>query len=627
MISQRLIRQAIYIVDNSGIVDAINEIRSGGGDGRRGRPADLTSTRPFFVSLFIGLAHQGTARITDLHHIATRDLDEQTQIDLGIRRVCYDDCGLRCDSVMAKTQFDTVSELITAKMNYSVEREPDLSDDERSERHDRIIRIADGLMDVFQTGFNWESNMVAIDATGIWAWTKSSSLTQAQRQAERARRSRQTKKVKNAKQSAAAATKPDTPTVDSDTPFNTDDDPALVEIIDLEDLPEEFRAILEQADADVVEKRRAAQADAVTSAKVANPGRRAPRLADPDAKHAGKTGKDGRTQWFFGYFLHVINQTTGNGNGEAQPSLALRYEVDRATTAGTAELTLSILDRARVGRPIRRLVADRLYSNLRVETWRDELATRSIDPVMDMRSTDHGVHYDDKMIVIDGTYHCPGMSTDDSVTMITRPGPTNKNADDWQEFHDAIQRRSPFQLVPHTAIGTDGSRRYKCPARCGQVGCPLVEDSMQIALSTQGMPLVEHAPTGPEALPRICTQQTVLVRPDAISRKHHQEHPWGGPEWERLWAQRSSVEALFGIIKNDSKISLRRGNYQVGGLAWMNILSGFALSAANLTLLNNWDTARNAAGMTPIDHPLLPRHVREPIVMRAVYADEPKQAA
>jgi hypothetical protein len=320
---------------------------------------------------------------------------------------------------------------------------------------------------------------------------------------------------------------------------------------------------------------------------------------DPDAAVGAKTRKDGRIERFFGYHEHTLVQVPGPGvAADAEPRLINRFELTPAS-ADIVDVSLSLLDR--LDRPAEELIVDRHYHYKKPERWRDELATRDIDQIHDLRVDEHGFTELEHTRWAAGWPHCP--ATPDTYGVIERPGPTTDRSTDtkWQEFDRRIAERAAYAFRRVTSPDIHGAARWECPAAAGQIGCPLRAGTVEAAV-TIGQPIIENPPDPTSAdAPLCCKQRTVTLDPGPL-RKLMQTLYWGGPAWEAEWSKRTYVEGSYGNRKNASTENLRRGHFRVTGLTLVHILTAMAAASYNLRMLRGW---HERTGLGDPDHPLL----------------------
>jgi hypothetical protein len=564
MIRHGDIRRAEYIIDTSGIVEILE---TGVSRSPRGRTAKVATLRHLLLGMFLSVHHGGSAAITDIHRTLTEKLPLDEQYRLGIREVV--DGGT---TTVSYRNLEYQAKRLMTALAYGAGSEPDLDDTERTRRHTTVTSALNGLMDVFDLG--WDSPAMAIDATGIWSWAK------------------------GARKTAPVA--------------DTDDT----------DLEEELAALLEQArqtgiipdrlirvadalraqelrDAEIASSQAAATAAAaeVPAAPAALIPSGKGKSYDPDAAWGVKTSKSGRTEVFYGYHEHTLVLADDRDATAAEPPLIRRLELTPAN-ADVVDVSLRLIDSLADG--FKLLLADLHYSYKTPQRWLLPLIGRGIRQVHDLRSTEQGFTEYQRMRFAAGCAHCP--ATPDAHGTIPKPGPFAHD-DVWEYYHEQVDRRFAYALRVVNQLSADGALRYQCPALAGKVGCPNRPGTVEVALEL-GLPVIENPPTatpGGEPLPACCTQETVKVRPPDQIIKLAQPHYWGSRQWRRAYDKRTYVEGSYGNRKNPSTENMRRGIFRSVGLVWANLVIGMAAASYNLRMLQNWHarTGRHA------DHPLL----------------------
>ncbi len=340
-----------------------------------------------------------------------------------------------------------------------------------------------------------------------------------------------------------------------------------------------------------------------------------PTSHDPDASWGVKTAKNGKEETFYGFHEHTLLQVPADGQeADDEPRLIRRFEVT-AANADVVAPSLNLIDRLNDrylgdGRQrVEQLIVDRHYHYKAVERWKDQLARRGIAQVHDLRVDEHGfIEGSDRVRWAAGHAHCPAAA--DDLGTILRPGPSEPRST-FASFAVRIQRRERYALSRRSSPAIDGSHRAQCSALAGTVGCPLRAGTVEAAIEL-GLPIVERPPDPDrdgEPLPACCTQQTVTLVPPPEVRKLQQEHYWGSERWTRKWNRRTYVEGSYGNRKNTSTENMRRGQFRVTGIAWVNVVVGLAAASYDLRMLRNWqqrtgklDPAHPLVAAPPPDH-------------------------
>jgi hypothetical protein len=270
--------------------------------------------------------------------------------------------------------------------------------------------------------------------------------------------------------------------------------------------------------------------------------------------------------------------------------------------ADVVAATLRLIDRVRARHAFTRLIGDLLYTNLRADRWAVALAERGIEQALMMRSDNHGVVDILGALMQHGWLHCP------AAPMTDRPMPPTEKVDDatWQAANDAIdafQRNWAFARK-ESGLGANPTSKWICQARDGRAGCwALGQDNVQAAIDL-GLPVI----TPPEGWRdrKCCTQNTIDFTPDPTNPHHQrklmQRYYYGSHKQRRAFKRRTLVEGAFGILKNASRLRMRRGQNRLPGLAIASILAAIKVSLFNEEQLRAWHERTDKG---PVGHPLL----------------------
>lgn len=549
MISNDDLNAARHIVHTSGMVALISD---GVGRDTRGRKANLAALELLCVGSLLTVHTRRSATVEDIYRVLTGDLDLYQQQGIGVR----DRHG---NLTITLPQLRRWTTRIRDDLNYGPSM--NIPDVERARREAVMRSLAEAVMDVFQTEFTWDTTTYALDATAIWSWGI-----------------HRRKKAENAADATAGAETADIGSLPNGT--GTDSPPDDEDALTPDDAPDGVLVVGERG------------------------------CHDPDARVGAKTGKNGKTQWFYGYEEHTLVQVPGTNNpADAVPALIKRFEVLPASY-DIVDPSLRIIDAAR---NVEAVLADKHYHYKEVHRWRDELVARGITQVHDLRDDEHGAIWVNGVPYIDGWPHCPG--TPPELYVIKRPAPNASN-EEKQQFRDLIDQRYAYALQRNTSLDLDGRARYACPAVSGRLGCPLWPDTERVARAAL-MVIVEPPATGPSGhRPKCCTQQSVTLtlragkhaptgHADTMdkARKLAQHYYWGSRDWERLYRQRTFVEGSYGNRKNASTENLSRGLTRIVGLSWTQFTLTMVNASYNLRILRNW--AERHPGAIPPDHPLI----------------------
>ena len=196
--------------------------------------------------------------------------------------------------------------------------------------------------------------------------------------------------------------------------------------------------------------------------------------------------------------------------------------------------------------PVVELLADRGYSDKKVENWARPLRDRGIEQVFDLMPSDHGgrPNAEHGYVMIDGWPHDP--SIPDRLTRIERPpvfsvenlksDATREDIADYRRrtreldtFNALIAERHLY-AYDRFAFGRNGAVRFRCPGNTGKLrtaGC-----AHSVGLPAQ-VPASAHPPG--IAVPTACRQATIQIRA-TVEEKLRQRHYWGSPEWQTSYA-------------------------------------------------------------------------------------------
>jgi len=230
------------------------------------------------------------------------------------------------------------------------------------------------------------------------------------------------------------------------------------------------------------------------------------------------------------------------------------------------------------GLRLREVIADRGYTYK--TGWSRGLRALDVDSVLDLHPTQlgaRGSHGGARFIA--GVPHCP--ATPEAFDTIPRPERLAASPP-LEVFLGQISTREQWALRRVAGPDSSGPERYECPARAGELRCPLVPQSMGQPVM---LPKVLEPPTA--SAHRCCTQRTITV-PGDVDYKSRQRHYWGSRDWISSFSRRSRVEGWFGNLKDRSREALGRGAFRVMGLCKSSLMLGVYAAATNLRLLDGW---------------------------------------
>lgn len=324
-----------------------------------------------------------------------------------------------------------------------------------------------------------------------------------------------------------------------------------------------------------------------------------------DAKWGWRTAKDGGRDNYFGYDVEAIirvpaiGQTRDNRN---EPCLVAAMVVLPASTDIVAPVLNLIDGLAARGENMRRLLVDRHYSYKAHDRWLSELQKREIAQVCDLHENDQGFVDWDGVKFAASHPHCPHTPDDLGIIPTLPPRPTH---DQRTEFERLIRLRQQYAMQLVERPTHDRPRiKFRCPARNGSLGCPLVDGTVAAATEL-AQPIVE--PVG-DPLP-VCQQDTATVRIETPTQKRAmktlQPDYWGSSKWRESYNRRTYIEGFFGCLKNQSIAGVDHETSQFRGLALANIVLAMSVAIGNAHALVKW---HETTGKGDPEHPLLTTH-------------------
>ena len=539
MITRGDFLRARHIVEASGAAEILSTALRTDLRGPKGNTP--RNCKLFLLGAILNAGSERNFVIGDIHKTLTLGLPLADQFDLGVRT----------RSASGRVKVLPISDLynltrnLSNRLGYGSGEHPDLTDRERARRVEIADRVVSAMLRASQVPMT--SGSFAIDGSGVWSWSVG----------------------RRAKSS----------TEDQDT-FHCEDcpDDQLCEQCQAREDGEVY-----PVDADPILD---AEQQAIRSARGPSPCQ--------DARWGHKTARVGGTEMYFGYQLHAVVAVPKVGEGlRDAPILIADFDVT-AANADIVEVSLKVLDRIRAGgTPVTELLADRHYSYKVPERWALELQRRGIQPVLDLSEADQGWSDFEGARLAGGVPHCP--TSPDRLGHLTSPKP-NQSAEVQARHHKAIEARRELAFTGNGRTAA-GMPRYRCPARSGSVGCPLVPGTVAAAMEN-GVRVIRDVPLHPG---KACTQVTITLTIKA-NRKVWQSLYWGGPEWRKSYARRTYVEGVFGNLKNPSTENMTRGHFRVTGLLMVRLALTMVAINYNVRHLRRW---HDTYGTGPADHPLL----------------------
>ncbi|KRF19382.1 hypothetical protein ASG90_20415 [Nocardioides sp. Soil797] len=567
-LTQPMIERTIWLVDQSGVMDILAPPPPPGQRGRTGRIRQNTRLWAIGVILCTRLGHETT--VMGVHEVLTQALPRETQWDLGILRPLTTRASKRAvhdpeqasltkngkprkelwvDEGYERLGYDDLANVVNklrARLDYGHGSAPDLDSEERDRRRGLVEEAVDRLIAV--SVIPRTCSTVAIDGTGQWSWNIGPKKEQRDAQ-------------KRLTQGATHT-------------LSEDVDPVL-----------QVTGIDSDLDA---------------APTVEQPVSKILRGRCLDAAWGYKTGKGGQKEVGYGFHQHTVVRTADpNSTGRPEPLLVEGLVVVPANE-DVVDASLRLLDRIQSRSKITRLTGDLLYTNLKADRWAVPLANRGIEQILAMREDGGGCVDINGAVMQFGWMHCP------SAPMDQRPMPATFARDEGEEHYDKVEEFKANWAFDRkeSGLGNNASSKWICPAMAGRVGCWARGADNVTTAREAGLPIVtppEDWQTRPS-----CTNKTLGFTPDPTNPHHQrklmQREYVGTRRWRRAFNLRSSVEGVFGILKNPSRQRMRRGQNRLPGLAMANLINGLKASVFNEEQLRIW---HEETGLGPVDHPLL----------------------
>lgn len=556
------VEKVVYIVREAKAAARLtalrNKIKAGAGTG--------LTMEIFLVGALLSALEGDGMVLTNLYNVLTVEMPFDWQVRLGIRESIISPPRFSQDSV------DRLSISLRDHLEYGIDSAPGLDSAERLRRNRGLMQMFDDLLDV--TLLPTESRYRSIDATGVWSWGNAPRRGGVQALEKEVAELDATGAADDADRMRAVIERMVHPRAQ---PSPLTEEPASQELsVSPGSAAEDIATHRDSSASGDSGSTPASVEEPATGRTVRKPSH------DPDARSSGKTAKDGTTEWFYGYDLHLLVRVAEPGGEYAQePNLIERFAV---TPAGRDLVSASqdLIRRAQpwLG-PERIVIGDRAYSNLTPTNWYLFLIASGWRQVVDMRQNDQRWTDVGGMRVTAGVPHCP--ATPDYLESIPKPANGSR-----MDFHAAIEERRAWAMARHTA---DPYRpRFMCPARAGTLRCPLVRDTLG---RDAALPLVTNPPTGP--LPDCCTKATVRLDANDPNAKAKlwQQHYWGTPAQVAETDRRTSVEQVNSRIKDSEGTCMSRGFVRVTGLARVTMAIGFIAVAHNIRALEAWSRSHD----------------------------------
>jgi hypothetical protein len=248
------------------------------------------------------------------------------------------------------------------------------------------------------------------------------------------------------------------------------------------------------------------------------------------------------------------------------------------------------------GHPAHLLAGDRAYSSAKPEDFQLPLRSLGYQPVFDYKVDQLGIQGSHAgMLQIEGAWYCPAIPK----VLIEATIDYRKGAIDEPTYRARLEERWKYLVASKARPDPEGHGRLRCPASnpAPVAHCDLKPASVRP--STQGrlrIPVVAAVADHP---PTICSQQSITVPPEA-GAKFAQPLLYGSDEWQAAYRTlRSTNEGMNGFLKDGAREALgdpqRR---RIRGVAAQSVFVALLLLAANLRKIDRFlvDLAAVAAG-------------------------------
>ncbi|MGH9083297.1 MAG: hypothetical protein ACRDWN_08140 [Acidimicrobiales bacterium] len=314
--------------------------------------------------------------------------------------------------------------------------------------------------------------------------------------------------------------------------------------------------------------------------------------ADPQAKWGSRRNKavGERRDPFFGYDRTTVTLLPKVG-GEPVPEVVLFSDLLPASPTESANVWLAV-DAIELlvafGLSIGDVVVDMAYPL--VPGFAERLVLLGVKPVFHPHTADRGPHGTHKgAVMINGHPYCP-MTPEPLRSIGKGVRFTKDHAEDAKGMEPQVKQLEAYRLEDRGKGRSPGSVRVACPARAGNVACPLYPPSMARAAQ---VPVVEPDEETVAAHHQACTQRDVTV-PLSARDKYAQDGVPFTKSHNKRYFRRSGVERGYAKDKDRAQGSIVRGDIRTMGRTKIGFLLAVHHGAQNVADL--WTRATYAAG-------------------------------
>jgi hypothetical protein len=232
------------------------------------------------------------------------------------------------------------------------------------------------------------------------------------------------------------------------------------------------------------------------------------------------------------------------------------------------------------GHPAHWLAGDRAYSNQKPEHFQLPARALGYRPVFDYKVDQLGIQDEYRgMLQIEGTWYCPAIPK----SLVDATADFRAGKIDEPTWRARLEERRHYAIVAKSGPDAEWHRRVRCPASSPHptVRCELKPASVPVAV--RGRLRVRVPGDLATHPPAICTQQSVILPPEA-GAKLAQDLAYGSPEYhERYATLRNSIEGFNGFVKDGAHEALddpeRR---RIRGVAAQSVFVALLIMAANM---------------------------------------------
>lgn len=309
--------------------------------------------------------------------------------------------------------------------------------------------------------------------------------------------------------------------------------------------------------------------------------------SDPERTAWPAEGKRAKFHW--AYEAHTV-QMLPDQDGAPVPRIVVGVSYDKPSFDPGPNAALAYTDMAARGLPAGIVLSDRAYfPGAKVEHFHTPMRALGHQLIGDYKRADIGVALTREAgaNLIEGRWYCPSMPD----RLVTANRDFADGLIDDATRQKRLTLRTAYEVRPKQAPGTGGQLVMMCPA-AGAGATVVCSFKLKVtgrrgAIESKGRPLIPVAPTEPD---RICTNKSSTTFPAGTGAKYVQDGPaYGTTAWQRLYGQRSQIEASNAYFKNQShEAADDPGRRRKRGLAAQALLVTMLIMSANLRLIQSF---------------------------------------